>query len=267
VTAIQERTLRAADGVPISAVHVPGVHGDLCFVVVHGFTGSWREDRVQKVIDRFAPVGGVVAIDLRGHGRSGGRTTVGEDEILDVAAAVVWARALGYARVVTVGFSLGGAVVLREAGLAQAGGLEGARLEGGRVDAVVAVSAPAFWHYRGTRVMRLVHRLVETRSGRLAMRMSGTRISPRGWADPLPMPPNEAAALLGPVPLLVVHGDVDRYFPLEHPRAIDEAARTSGVRAELWLVPGFGHAESAISTESLDRIAVWAAESVADETC
>ena len=26
----------------------------------------------------------------------------------------------------------------------------------GRVDAVVAVSAPAFWYYRGTRVMRLV---------------------------------------------------------------------------------------------------------------
>ena len=224
----EEQTLRAADGVPISALHVPGEAGDLCFVVVHGFTGNWREDRVRKVIDRLAMTGGVVAIDMRGHGRSGGRTTVGQEEILDVAAAVRWARELGYRMVVTVGFSLGGAVVLREAGLAQAGGPEGDRLAGAEVDAVVAVSAPAFWYYRGTRVMRVAHVLVETRAGRLAMRMSGTRISPAGWTEPWPLSPREAAALLGPVPLLVVHGDVDRYFPLEHPRAIDEAARHLG---------------------------------------
>ncbi len=105
----ETRMLTTSDGVAISAVHVPGSHdrSDLCLVVVHGFTGNWREERVQKVVGRLAEFGSVVAIDMRGHGRSGGETTVGDEEILDVEAAVIWARELGYARVVAVGFSLG----------------------------------------------------------------------------------------------------------------------------------------------------------------
>jgi pimeloyl-ACP methyl ester carboxylesterase len=253
-------TLHAVDGVPISAVHVDGRLRDLCFVVVHGFTGSWRQERVEKVIDRLSGFGSVVAIDMRGHGRSGGVTTVGYLEVNDVAAAVEWARELGYPQVVTVGFSLGGAVVLREAGLSQAG-----ILPTGRVDAVVSVSAPAFWYYRGTRVMRLVHHLVVSRSGRLLMRLSGTRITNREWTEPLPLPPHEAASMLGPIPLLVVHGDADHYFPLEHPRAIHDAAEAAGVRTDMWVVPGFGHAESAISTQILDRIGEWARECTIDE--
>jgi pimeloyl-ACP methyl ester carboxylesterase len=195
---------------------------------------------------------------MRGHGRSSGETTVGDEEVRDVEAAVVWARELGYARVVTVGFSLGGAVVLREGALMAEGP--------GRVDAVVSVSAPAFWYYRGTRIMRVAHWMVETRPGRLVMRASGTRITSRGWSEPHPIPPFEAAALLGRTPLLVVHGDADHYFPLEHPRAIHEAAVGSGVRTELWIEPGFGHAESAVSTEILDRIGAWARECAVDVT-
>jgi pimeloyl-ACP methyl ester carboxylesterase len=254
-----ERTLTTTDGVSISAVHVPGEPPwgrDLCLLVVHGFTGSWREERVQKVVERLRAFGGVVAIDMRGHGRSGGVTTVGDEEILDVEAAVVWARELGYARVVAVGFSLGGAVVLRESAL-MAGGP-------GRVDGVVSVSAPAFWYYRGTRIMRIAHVMVETRIGRLIMRAGGTRISGRGWSEPYPITPAEAAGLLSGIPLLVVHGDVDRYFPLEHPRAIHESARRSGVRTDLWIERGFGHAESAVSTEVLDRLGAWARECVVD---
>ena len=103
----------------------------------------------------------------------------------------------------------------------------------------MSVSAPAFWYYRGTRIMRVAHFMVETRPGRLIMRAGGTRISARGWAEPAPgRRPHEAAALLGGIPLLVVHGDVDRYFPLEHPRAIHEAARRSGVRTDLWIEHG-----------------------------
>jgi pimeloyl-ACP methyl ester carboxylesterase len=254
-----ELVLTTTDGVSISAVHVPGeppVERELCLVVVHGFTGSWREERVQKVIDRLRAFGGVVAIDMRGHGQSGGVTTVGDEEILDVEAAVAWARELGYARVVTVGFSLGGAVVLRESALMTEGP--------GRVDGVVSVSAPAFWYYRGTRIMRIAHVMVETRIGRLIMRAGGTRISPRGWSEPYPITPAEAAGQLSGIPLLVIHGDVDRYFPLEHPRAIHEAARRSGVRTDLWIERGFGHAESAVSTEILDRLGAWTRECVVD---
>ena len=97
VEAGQTRMLTAEDGVAISAVHVPAVpdHRDVCLVVVHGFTGSWREDRVQRVIERLHAFGGIVAIDLRGHGASGGQTTVGDEEVHEVAAGVAWAGGLG----------------------------------------------------------------------------------------------------------------------------------------------------------------------------
>ena len=62
----EERTLMTSDGVSISAVHVPGPT-DLCLVVVHGFTGSWRQERVQKVIDRLRAIPGRVAIFSHGH--------------------------------------------------------------------------------------------------------------------------------------------------------------------------------------------------------
>ncbi len=248
----ETRTLTAADGVPIHALHEPGVtpRSDLAFVVVHGFTGHWRQDRVRKVISRLRCFGGVVALDMRGHGESGGATTVGHEEVLDVAAAVAWARELGYPAVVTVGFSLGGAVVLREAAL-----MAGTPSE---VDAVVSVSAPAFWFYRGTRIMRLAHWMVETTPGRAIMRLRGTRISNRGWPEETPVPPAEAAGRLPGIPLLVVHGDADHYFPLEHPEAIVEQARRAASRVDLWIEPGVGHAEAAIPEATVDRLGEWA---------
>ena len=47
----------------------------------------------------------------------------------------------------------------------------------------------------------------------------------------------------------------DRYFPVEHARWLVDAARG---RAELWLEPGFGHAEAGATPELLRRIARWA---------
>ena len=61
--------------------------------------------------------------------------------------------------------------------------------------------------------------------------------------------------MIAPTPVLIVHGDRDEYFPADHAEQLFEAARQP---KELWIVPGFGHAESAISGPQLDRIARWA---------
>ena len=251
----QQVTLMTADGLRISASHTagPSPGGQLAFVVVHGFTGGWRQERVQKVIAGLRDFGGVVALDLRGHGRSGGKSTLGMDEVHDVAAAVTWARGLGYQQVVSVGFSMGGSVVVREAALH--------RQTTAQVDAVVSVSGTAFWYYRGTPVMRLVHRLVETPAGRAAMRTRGVRIGSDPWPTPPPIPPVEAAAELGGIPLLVVHGTVDRYFPVEHAHALYRAAIDGGsTQSEEWIIDGFGHAESAIDRQTIEDIGRWAAK-------
>ena len=105
------------DGVRISAAHWSPARPGYAKTAIrrrrsssaHGFTGS-RES------DEPAARGGLVPpstaaswrLSLRGHGRSGGRSTLGDQEVLDLDQAVRWARHLGYERVVTVGFSMGG---------------------------------------------------------------------------------------------------------------------------------------------------------------
>jgi pimeloyl-ACP methyl ester carboxylesterase len=60
---------------------------------------------------------------------------------------------------------------------------------------------------------------------------------------------------VAPIPLLVVHGDHDRYFPIDHGL---ELAAAAGPTSRLWLEPGFGHAEASISRDLTRRIAAWA---------
>ena len=234
-------TLVTEDGVPIDAVHLPGPK-DLAIIVAHGFTLSWQRPRVWRIANWFNQKAGVITFDFRGHGRSGGLSTLGDREIKDLDVAVAWAREIGYRAIATVGFSMGASVVLRHAGLI------------GGLDAVVSVSGPGRWYYRGTERMRWVHRAVEHRTGRyVTRRWLKTRISPEGWKL-IPVPPAEAAAKIAPVPLLIVHGDQDHYFPPEHARQLYLAAREP---KELWLLPGMGHAESACSQDLVDRIARW----------
>src|SRR6516164_872575 len=236
-------TLVTEDGVPIDAIHLPGPK-DLAIIVAHGFTLSWQRPNVWRVANRFNQIAGVITFDFRGHGRSGGLSTLGDREIHDLDVAVAWARELGYQRIAAAGFSMGASIVLRHAGLI------------GGADAVVSVSGPGWWYFRGTRPMRKVHWAVEHRLGRLVTRtMLNTRISSGRW-DPVPMPPADAAARIAPTPLLIVHGDQDGYFPVEHARQLYAAARDP---KELWVVPGFGHAESGAVDDPalLDRIVGW----------
>lgn len=242
--------------------------GDLAIVVAHGFTGSLDRPAVRRAARTFARHAAVVTFSFRGHGRSGGRSTVGDREVLDLAAAVRWARELGHARVATVGFSMGGSVVIRHAALggprapvtAGSSSPSGTQSRhegrtGARTDAVASISAPARWYYRGTAPMRRVHWVISRRAGRLVGRYGlRTRIHHKDW-DPEPLSPVEAVPLIPPTELLIVHGDRDTYFPLDHPYSLAEAAPEGA--AELWIETGLGHAENAAEPALLHRVADW----------
>ncbi len=238
--------LRTTDEVLLSAEYYPGACDGLSYLLGHGFTGSASQPRVTAVAHHLNCLGGsVLALDFRGHGASGGRSTIGVLETADVATGVEWLRTRRRdAPVVTIGFSMGASIVVRHAGL------------GGSADAVVAVSGPGRWYERGTGPMRRVHFGVETRLGRLALRLAfKTRVG-GGW-DPLPASPVEVASGVD-APMLVVHGDADTYFGVEHGRMLAAATPT----AELWIEPGMGHAEDGTSPELLDRIDEWAHRAV-----
>lgn len=241
--------LTTADGERLHALHLPGAP-ELAVVLAHGFSGHTAKPDVRRIAVHLGRTVGVLAYDARGHGASSGRSTLGDLEVLDVDAAVAAARQLGYARVVTCGWSMGGATVVRHAAL------RGQEVAGYLLqsppDAVVSVSTTSRWFVKDTRPMQLLHLGVETRLGRAVVRrFMGTRVSDGGW-DPVPLSPVECVAAVAPLPLLLIHGDQDAFFTVEHPHALLAAA---GDPAELWLEKGFGHAEVAATPELLDRLA------------
>jgi pimeloyl-ACP methyl ester carboxylesterase len=250
--------LLTSDGVRLHARFWPGsaVAGtvstaartaEVAYVVGHGFTGSSAAEHVQKIARRLAAGGAaVLSLDFRGHGRSRGWSTLGDTEVHDLAAAVAWLRKQGAARVAVVGWSMGGSIALRYAGL------------GGDADAVVSISSPGHWYERGTSAMRIVHWVCESALGRvLAVLARGTRLSWRGWPE-VPTSPVEVVGGIR-VPLLLVHGDADHYFPARHARLLAAAAPA----AELWIEPGMGHAETATTPELVDRVDRWVRAAVA----
>jgi uncharacterized protein len=237
-------------GIALPALAEPAPPGarPLTFVVAHGFTNSTARAPFGRLAGWLRRFGAVRAVDFRGHGRSGGASGVGGDpELLDVDAAVAAARADGADAVVTLGLSMGGGAALRQAALGRH-----------RPDAVVSVSAVSRWYVRDTLPMRRVHWLLETSAGRrLGSRLVGLRLD-EPWLTPPPAP-LQVVSRIAPTPLLLVHGDADAYFPLEHFRTLAQAA---GPGATAWVVPGFGHAESGATAPLVERIGRWASATI-----
>lgn len=244
-------TLMAKDGVRLEGHRYSARHdGDpfeLAFVIAHGFTGHHLKPDVIKVTEGLRRYAGIVSPTFRGHGSSGGAATFGIDEIGDLTAVIRYTRELGYKKVVTIGWSMGSGNVLLQAAAVQTGD--------GSADAVVSVSGAGRWYLRDTTPMRRVQWLIGSRSGRAVSRLAlKTRISKDGWGPEYihaPAQPHEAIAQISPRPVLVVHGDEDAYFTVEQPKALFAAAREP---KELWLVEGYGHAESAADEQVITGI-------------
>jgi alpha-beta hydrolase superfamily lysophospholipase len=253
---VRPLTIRTEDGITLRGSLVPAARSRrpgpgeraLTFVVAHGFTNGVARPSSLRVARWLRCFGDVRSLDFRGHGRSDGGSTVGGDgELRDLDAAVAAARADGADAVVTLGFSMGGGVALRQAALGRH-----------RPDAVVSVSAVARWYVRETRPMRRVHWLLETTPGRLlGARLLGLRLG-EPW-DAVPVSPIEAASMVAPTPLLLIHGDRDTYFPVEHFRAL---VRAAGPSATALVVPGFGHAENGLTAPLVERIGRWASATI-----
>lgn len=210
-------------------------------VVAHGFGAHRRKAAYVRLAERLAADHAVLSLDLRGHGTSRGRSTLGDREALDLRAAAAWLRARGHDWVGVVGTSMGGTAALRCA----------AGSGHGPFDAVCTISAPAEFVSNGSPPVRALSTMVTSTTWRMLVER-GMRVRvARGWSDP-----HDAVALAGrvrPVPLLLVHGADDHYFPVDHGERLAHAA---GPEAVLWVEPeGFGHAEDGFSDAFVERLA------------
>lgn len=199
--------------------------GPVALVFCHGFLGWHRKPALVRLQESLAGTFTVFAFDFRGHGRSEGTSTMGSLEHLDVDAVVGRARAQGFERVVTLGGSMGGIAVVRQAGLL------------GGVDCAVAISTPATWQGHDNPAVRRLTWLTSTPAGRRALRLMGARPG-SGWVpadDPLAV-----VDRIAPAGLLIVHGRDDRYFDESQARALYERA---GEPKRLLISGHFGHAE------------------------
>lgn len=261
------KTLHSADGTEISAETFGD--GRYTFVLAHGFTGSRERPAVRMNAEWFSQAGRVVLFDQRGHGRSTGKCSFGLNEPMDIDAVVGWARELSDRPVITIGFSMGSAVAIRHAALSQNNGV-GTPVDHklpvtNAPDATMLVGATSQWYYRGTDVMAKLHQLSSSPFGRFLIRWRrGVTLDLHAWApegsprEQLPIDPSEAASLTRN-PLLIVHGEYDNYFPIEHAERLHTAALRGGnMRTELWVEEGMGHAERATSEPLVKRMIAWA---------
>ncbi|HSO96268.1 MAG TPA: alpha/beta fold hydrolase, partial [Acidimicrobiia bacterium] len=195
--------------------------------------------KVLTLIDALGAAGfDGIAYDARGHGRSGGEATLGDQERFDVAAAVT---AVGASRpVVLVAASAGAIAALRFAAAAP-----------GALDGVVTVSCPAWWRLPRNGRGLLSMLITQTPFGReFARRQMGVRIARCG---PRPAPPVE---LVGEVdaPVAIVHGRADPFISVDAAEALFTAAREP---RRLEVVEGLGHAFEPAATPAIVAALDW----------
>ena len=227
---LSDVSLRTADGVKLHAWWRPGDH-DAAVVLAHGW-GANREQMLGQALALARGGFGVLLVDLRGHGASGGRANAGDGEQLDVQAATDFlARQPAVGWIGAVGYSLGGTAV----GLAASGDP--------RIRAAVVEAAPpsldaelvADFGAGGPWVVRSV---------RATMRLLGVHAQRVRLVD--------RVAGIAPRPLLLVYGERDELTAPAEARAIRDRA---GGSSELWLVPGARHADlEAVAGDGLARL-------------
>jgi alpha-beta hydrolase superfamily lysophospholipase len=237
---MSELSLITSDEIELVARHWLAVREPQAAVVVaHGFTASANDGDLVAVAEALHGRDfDVTTYDARGHGRSGGRCTLGDLERHDVAAAVAVARERS-SKVVLVGVSMGAIAVLRYAATDSS------------IAGVVTVNCPARWTLpRNSRAV-LAAPLTRTVLGRaVAARYLGVAIAPR-WGRP--EPPVALAPRVG-APFAVMHGADDNFIPAAAARELYDRARDPRL---LVVVPGLRHAPGSAAIAPIVDAVEW----------
>ena len=218
-------TFQTQDGLILHGWWIPAAGSDRAVVVMHGHTGSMDGD-LHRVPAWHAAGLNVCMFDFRAHGRSPGRvSTYGYLERLDAQAAARFAaREKGMRRVALIGFSLGGMTAMLAAP------------DCPEVNVVVEDGAPARL-FSGLKGWCVEHHLPRWSAPIVAwLAIAGASLRLR--TNLFQYEPVRWVGRIAPRPLMIIHGDQDRYCP-------DFADLLKAApAAEVWRLPEIGHTEA-----------------------
>ena len=212
------------DGVTLSAWYIPSRNGAAA-VLLHG-AGSTRSNVLEQAAVLAKHGYGIVMVDARGHGRSGGRAMDfgwhGDDDVTAAVSYLTDQPEVDPARIAAVGLSMGGEEAI------------GAAASDPRIKAVVAegatnrTTADKAWlsnefGWRGT-MQRGIEWLVYNLSDVLT-----------DASQPISL--HEAARVAAPRPMLLIAGG----RVADEPKAGRYIQSASPESVELWIVPDTGH--------------------------
>jgi uncharacterized protein len=233
----QALSFASFDGTPLSSWLIPNESTTAAVIVLHGFGGN--KGTMLNIIEMLADEFNVLAMDVRGHGESGGAwTSVGHFERCDAIAAAEHLRDRGYGPIGAMGISMGGAIALL------------ATADCNPIRAVVADSAFAVLRHAvlgNARLHGYPPGLAEVASF-IACRTAASRLRhPPTASDPI-----QAIARIAPRPVFLIHCACDLMIPLSEAQALYAA---SGEPCELWVIPNLAHAESStVADEYKERV-------------
>lgn len=232
-------TVVTRDGVHVCGVHLNRDHSTL-LIYCHGFLSGKNFLHIQRWVDLLAQDVDVIAFDFRGHGESGGASTLSDSEVLDLEAVVQYAQRFGYQHIVLMGSSMGGAVVIRYAANAPA------------VNGVVTMGAFANQQFSPMAMRGLD--LLKIPFGRTVMhRVYATRIE----RTRPQYAPRDFVSEISPRPLLVIHGEYDPLIPVAHARELFDHAREP---KQLYIIPRGLHDTENLNPRTKQRILKWLQE-------
>jgi pimeloyl-ACP methyl ester carboxylesterase len=216
-------TVSTVDGVTVSLdVYGHKAHNAVV-IVCPGFFQSKDTPTFQRMSQTLAGEYDILAMDFRGHGRSGGLYTFSAHEGADFEAVLLWARER-YQRIGVLGFSLGAAIAINTVSRYQ-----------DIVQSLIAVSAPCvfedidfkFWTPEAIRTgMQGLESGAGCRPGSLLLKKER---------------PIENVQKLKSVPILFIHGTRDVIVGVEHSRRLYAAASEP---KRLEIIEGGSHAEA-----------------------
>ena len=243
----QQVILTTVDGIRIRAFEI-ATGKDTMLIYCHRLLSSKESFDLAGFGSVFLREFDVLALDFRGHKGSGWVSNCGGDEVLDLRAAIQYARETGHRKIVLLGVGMGGVAAIREAALF------------GNADAVVAVSPagqpeklkPWWWNL-------LTDVSLTTDYGKIPIRiLISARITGRYWTGS----PVYLVDRVSPTPLLLVHGQGDRYLNGEQIQKLYDDAREP---KKLLVLPRSEHAEGLLDESTAELMITWLKEVLSEQ--